>query len=116
MMCWPGSVPPWPLPCAFADDIAFFAVAGADAAGVVAVAEMRQLDAAHGDADQVLAFFADQFALGEKFAQIVADPAFDDLPEALMIFFDLEDHDFANSFSTATIWLRRRPFRSDVSQ
>ncbi len=95
MMCWPASVPALALALsrlAFADDIAFFAVAGADAAGVVAVAKMRQLDAAHGDGDQVLALFADQLALGEKLPQIVADAAFDDLPKTLVIFFDLEDH------------------------
>ena len=42
--------------------------------------------------DQVLAFLADQLALGEELAQVVADASFDDLPEALVIFFDLEDH------------------------
>ena len=94
MMCWPGSVPPWACPCrlALADDIAFLAVAGADALGVVAVAEVRQLDPADGDLDQVLALLADQLALGEELAQVVADPALDDLPEALVIFFDLQDH------------------------
>jgi hypothetical protein len=72
--------------------VAFLAVARADAAGVVAVAEVRQLDPAHGDGDEVLALLADQLALGEELAQVLADPAFDDLAEALVIFFDLEDH------------------------
>ena len=36
----------------------------------------------------------DQLTLGEKFAQIIPNPAFHDLPETLMIFFDLEDHEF----------------------
>ena len=36
--------------------------------------------------------FADQLALGEKFAQVITDPALDDLPETLVIFFDLQDH------------------------
>ena len=39
--------------------ITFPAVADADALGVVAIAEMGQLDAAHGNGDQVLAFLAD---------------------------------------------------------
>jgi hypothetical protein len=40
----------------------------------------------------VLAFLADQLALGEELAQVLPDPALDDLPEALVIFFDLENH------------------------
>ena len=94
MRCWPGSVPPCACPCrlALADDVAFLAVARADALRVVAVAEVRQLDAADGDADQVLAFLADQLALGEELAQVLPDPSLDDLAEALVIFFDLEDH------------------------
>ena len=103
MMCWPGSVPPWRLALAglaLADDVAFLAVAGADAAGVVAVAEVRQLDAADGDADQVLALLADQLALGEELAQVLPDPALDDLAEALVIFFDLQDHDVYSATAT----------------
>src|SRR5262249_42566537 len=45
---------------ALADDVPFLAVARADAAAVVAVAKVRQLDAADGDRDEVLAFLADQ--------------------------------------------------------
>jgi len=67
-------------------------LAGADASGVVAVAKVRQLDAAHRNADQVLAFLADQFTLGEELAQVLPDPALDDLPETLVIFFDLQYH------------------------
>ena len=53
--------------------------------------------------------FADEFALGEKFAQIVADSAFDDLPKALMIFFDLEDHkiNFAPSCGLSPAAMKR---------
>ena len=80
------------LAFALADDVALVAVARPDAAGIVAIAKMRQLDPAHGDGDQVLAFLADQLALGEEFAQVVTDAALDDLPEALVIFFDLKDH------------------------
>src|SRR5688500_7628849 len=72
---------------ALADDVALFPVARADAGGVVAVAEVRQLDPAHGDADQVLAFLADQLTFGEELAQVLPNPAFHDLPEALVIFF-----------------------------
>jgi hypothetical protein len=77
---------------AFTDDIAFFAVTGANPAAIVAVAKMRQLDPADGNADQVFAFFADQFAFGEKLAEIVADAAFNDLAKTLVVFFDLQDH------------------------
>ena len=55
---------------------------------------MRQLDSAHGNADEMLALFADEFALGEKFAQVVANPALDDLPKPLVIFFDLQHHGY----------------------
>jgi len=78
-----------PFAGAFADGIAFLAVTRADAAGIVAIAEMGEFDAAEGDADEVLSLFSDEFALGEEFAQVVADSSFDDLPEALVIFFDL---------------------------
>src|SRR5262249_34582994 len=61
-------------------------IAGADAAVVVvAVAEVRQFDAADGDADQVLAFLAEQLAAGEEFAQVAADLALDDLAKALVV-------------------------------
>jgi hypothetical protein len=40
----------------------------------------------------VLAFLADQLALGEKPAQVFADSALDDMPKSLVIFFDLENH------------------------
>jgi hypothetical protein len=40
----------------------------------------------------VLALLADQLALGQELAQVVADSSFDDLPEALVVFFDLQDH------------------------
>src|SRR5262245_54270191 len=76
---------------ALADDIAFFAVAGADALRVISVSEVRQLDATHRDRNEMLAFLADQLALGEEFAQVLPDPALDDLAEALVIFFDLQD-------------------------
>jgi hypothetical protein len=56
---------------------------------------MRQLDPAHGNADQVLALFADQLALGQKFAQIFPDASFDDLAKALVIFFDLKNLSYA---------------------
>jgi len=82
---------------ALADLIAFLAVAGADAAAVVAIAKMRQIDSAYGNRDEVLALFADQFAFGEELAKVLAYPAFDDLPEALVIFVNLEDH--GNYFS-----------------
>ena len=77
---------------AFADDIPFLAIARAHALRVVPITEMRQLNAAHRNADQVLALLADQLAFGEELAQILPDPALDDLPETLVIFFDLEDH------------------------
>src|SRR4051812_16665765 len=77
---------------ALADAVALVAVAGADALGIVTVAEVGKLDAADGDADQVLAFLADQLALGEELAQVVADSSFDDLAEALVVFFDFKDH------------------------
>ena len=74
---------------AFADDITFLAVARADAARVIAVAKVRELNPADGNADQVLAFLADQLALGEELAQVFPNPPLDDLAEALVIFFDL---------------------------
>src|SRR5688500_11828580 len=77
---------------AFADLVAFLALAGADAAGVVAIAKVGQVDAADGDGDEVLALFADQLALGEELAKVFADAPFDDLAEALMIFVNLQDH------------------------
>jgi hypothetical protein len=40
----------------------------------------------------VFPLLADQFTLGEEFAQVLPDPAFHDLPEALVIFFDLQNH------------------------
>src|SRR4051794_35879510 len=80
---------------ALADDVALLAVPGADAGGVVAVPEMRQLDPPDRDADQVLALLADQLPLGEELAEVLPDPALHDLPEPLMIFFDLEDHETA---------------------
>jgi hypothetical protein len=40
----------------------------------------------------MLALLADQLALGQKLAQIVANPALDDLPESLVILFNLENH------------------------
>jgi hypothetical protein len=96
MMCWPASVPPWDLPWPGwplpTTSPAFLAVAGADAAGVVAVAEVRELDAADGDADEVLPLLADQLPLGEELPQVVTDATLDDLAEALVVFFDLEDH------------------------
>ena len=50
-MCWPGLGAALAFAgLALADDIAFFAVAGADAPGVVAVAKVGQLDAADGNA------------------------------------------------------------------
>jgi hypothetical protein len=50
---------------ALADDVALLAVARADAAGVVAVAEVRQVDPAYSDRDEVIALLADQIPLGE---------------------------------------------------
>src|ERR1700679_1197617 len=50
------------LALAFADNFAFLAIARAHAAGVIAVAEMRQFYAAYGDADEMLAFLADELA------------------------------------------------------
>src|ERR1700685_915828 len=76
----------------FADGVALFAVTVSDAAAVVAVAKMRQLDPTHGNADQVLSLFADQLTFGEKLPQIVANAALDDLAKTLVVFFDLEDH------------------------
>jgi len=40
----------------------------------------------------VRAFLADEFALCEKSAQILADSSFEDDAEALVSFSDLEDH------------------------
>src|SRR5437868_1428557 len=75
------------------DRIADLGLTCADAAVVVvAVAEVRRVDAADRDADEVFAFFADQLAAGEKLAQVVTDLAFDDLSKALMVFVDLEVH------------------------
>jgi hypothetical protein len=92
---------PLPAPLAFADGIAFLTITRADTARIIAVAKMRKLDPAHGDADQMFAFLADQFALGEKFAQVFTDPALDDLPETLVIFFDLQNHDYSNLVQTS---------------
>jgi hypothetical protein len=77
---------------AFADDISLFAAAGADTAGIVTIAKMRQLNATHRNADQVLSLLADQLPFGEKFPQIVTDAPLDDLSKSLVIFFDLQDH------------------------
>src|SRR5437762_8793050 len=90
---------------ALADDIAFLAVARADALRVIAIPEMRQLDSAHGNRDQMLSFLADELALGKEFAQILPDPALDDLPETLVIFFDLEDHASRTFTSSALLAL-----------
>jgi len=61
---------------------------------------MWQLDPADRDRNEVLALFADQLTLGQKFAQVFADPALDNLPESLVIFFDLQDHESALFFNT----------------
>src|SRR4051812_13919286 len=83
----------FPLPrLPLANRISLLSIPGADALGIIPIAKMRQFDPAHWNADQVLAFFADQFPLGQEFAQILSDPALNDLPETLVIFFDLEDH------------------------
>ena len=75
------------LPLVIADRLTRLAVALSDAAGVVvAVTEARQIDPVYGDADEVLALFADQLAARQKLAQILADPSLDDLAEALMVF------------------------------
>ena len=73
---------------ALSDDLAFFAVAGADAGGVVAVAEGGDFDAVDGDGDEVFALFADEFAAGDELAEVGADAAFDDLAEALVVLVD----------------------------
>jgi hypothetical protein len=36
----------------------------------------------------VFAFFSDELAAGDEFAQVAADAAFDDLAEALVVLFD----------------------------
>ena len=63
-------------------------LAAADAAAVVAVAEIGKLDRANRNADQVLSFLADQLSFGEKLPQVVTDATFDDLAEALMVLID----------------------------
>jgi hypothetical protein len=50
---------------------------------------MRQFNAPHGNADEMLALPADQLPLGEEFSQVVPDTTLDDLAKALMVFFDL---------------------------
>src|SRR5437867_2160930 len=52
---------------------------------VVAVTEVRDINAADRDADQVLAFLAQQLAARQEPPQIVTDFALDDLAEALMV-------------------------------
>ncbi len=85
----PGLGPAGRFALPLSDDFPLFSLSRADAGGIVAVSKMGKLDSADGDADEVFAFLADQFALGEKFPQIVANAPFDDLPEALVIFLDL---------------------------
>src|SRR5690606_20225734 len=79
-----------PLPLAHA--VPLLAVAHADAGGVVAVAEVGQLDLVNRDADEVLPLLADELPLGEELAQVVTDASLDDLAEALVVFFDIQDH------------------------
>ncbi len=93
----PGSLPagPWPFLGSppLADRLALFAVALPDAAGaVVAEAEVRHVELRHRNADQIAALAADHLAVRDVLAQILADPAADDLAEAALIAFDFHDH------------------------
>ena len=71
-------------------DLALFELPHCDT--VPAIAGKRHLNAVHRDGDDVVTILADQLTLGKEFAQVAADPALDDLPEALVVLFDLEDH------------------------
>jgi hypothetical protein len=65
----------------------------ADAARVLAaVAELRQLDARDGDADEVAPFFADHFTARDVLGKVAFDLAAHDLAKALMITFDFLSH------------------------
>src|SRR6185503_9976280 len=73
--------------------VAGLALALADAAGAfLAVAELRQVDLRQGDADEVFPLLADQLAPADVLAEVRLHLAPDDLPEALVIAFDLLPH------------------------
>src|SRR6266545_379215 len=73
--------------------VARLALALADAAGAfLTVAELRQVDLRQGDADEILALLADQLAAADVFSQVCLHLAPDDLPEALVIAFNLLPH------------------------
>src|SRR5690606_37036001 len=74
-----------------ADRVALAPLAHADAA-VVAVTERGDVDVVNRDRDEPLALAADELAAREKAPQVLADLAADDLPEALVVLFDLVDH------------------------
>ena len=72
----PASPSPWPTPpCCF-----------------VAEAEVRHVDLRDRDADEVLALLADHLALRDVLPQVLLDLAADDLAEAEVILFDVENH------------------------
>ena len=74
------------LIAAAADRLSDFAFPLADAAGAfVAVAEVRNLDVRHGDADDFASLAAEDFAVGDVLLEILADLTADDLLEALVI-------------------------------
>ena len=60
---------------------------------VVAVSEGGNVDPANGNADQMLAFFTQQFPARQEPPQIVAYLPLDDLPEALMVLMNPKSHD-----------------------
>jgi hypothetical protein len=73
--------------------LAGLTVADADAAGTfVAVAELRVVDARHGDRDQVVPLFADHLAAADVLRQVRLDLPADDLAEPLQVLVDLLSH------------------------
>ena len=80
------------LALTLADYIPLFSIARPNAGRIIPISKMRQFNPAQRNADQMFPLLADQFPLGQKLAQIVPNPPFDDLPESLVIFFDLQDH------------------------
>jgi hypothetical protein len=73
--------------------LTLFAVALPHPTGsVVAKAKMGHVELRNRDADQISTAAADHLAMRHVFAQVLADPAANDLAKAALIALDFEDH------------------------
>src|SRR5215204_2520541 len=59
---------------------------------VIAKSEMRYVERRHRDANQIATFPADHLAMRDVLAQILTDPAADNLSKAALIALDFHDH------------------------